>query len=92
MRSSVIDASALPACPGSAELRGVRSEALQLSRHYTKKEEDPVIWGGRAGPHCRDCVTAEIRLVSEASIGDGEHLHFVPGEKIPLLKNSPSSR
>ena len=29
----------------------------------------------------RPFLTAEVRLVSETSIGNGEHIHFVPGEK-----------
>ena len=34
----------------------MQSEALQLSSFFQKKEEDPVIRGGRVGPHCRDCA------------------------------------
>ena len=35
-------------------------------------------------------LTAEVRLVSEASVGNGKHLHLFL-EKRPLLKNRPSS-
>ena len=33
-------------------------------------------------------LTAEIRLVSEASVSNGEHLHFVPGEKSAFEEQS----
>ena len=40
----------------TAELREVRSEALQLSSFKQKKEEDPFTRGGRAGLHCKIVV------------------------------------
>ena len=36
----------------------------------------------------RPFLTAEIRLVSEAGIGNSEHLHFVPGEKSAFEEQS----
>ena len=36
----------------------------------------------------RPFLTAEIRLVSEASIGNGEHLHFVTGKKSAFEEQS----
>ena len=36
----------------------------------------------------RPFLTVEIRLVSEASIGNSEHLHFVPGEKSAFEEQS----
>ena len=46
----------------SAELRGCNRKRFSSAALF-KKEEDPVIQGGRVGPHCRDCGVEQSAAV-----------------------------
>ena len=46
----------------SAELRGCNRKRFSSAASF-KKEEDPVIRGGRVGPHCRNCGVEQSAAV-----------------------------